>query len=571
MRISRKGAGAVALGLGVAMAAAACGAGAGAAEGTPTNDGTTPGYYEAASLIGAAQRVGAMEDFAYGDTFRATQAIDLDLLYRVHPGYPVENDWLIWSAFAENQNVTFNRTDVLMADWNERRNLLVGAGDFPALVPVVWPGQEDTWTAGGGLLPVSDFFGYMPHFQHYVAEWGIQDELENRRQENGNIYILPGFRQSPNIEHSFAINVDLFEAAGITEDPTSFEELAEQLRAVQAATGVDYAFSDRWTDSSPLGAAFNFVGPNFDTQGGWGLSAVRWNADADAFVGTATADGYRDMVAFFAGLMADGVMDPEITQDDDTAIEKFINGRSAMITTNFPEQVNIRAAAVEAGLELNTRMITVPAGPDFNHIAGGQMGPGFVLNANVADSPYFLATLQFLDWILYSEEGREFAQWGVRGETFDVDADGNRFYVGNVGGAGASDLNPNWADIAEDDRLALNANFGFQDGVWMNTWGGSDDLVTSVMPAEQRDWVLNMAAVKDVHPVSPAAPLTDLESEEIGLLTSAINDHVHGQTALFVLGQRSMADWDSFVAELNAMGLDRVVSVHNDALARARG
>ena len=428
MRMNRKGASAIALGLGVAFTAAACGGGAGAADVVPApapaveGGVATPDYVAEASLIGDAQRVGAMPEFNFGDTFRATEPITLDLLYRVHPGYPVENDWLIWSAFADNQNVTFNRIDVLMSDWDDRRNILVGAGDFPMLVPVVWPGQQNAWATGGALLPVSDYFAYMPHFMHFVEEWGVAGELENQRSADGNIYILPGFRQAPNIEHSFMINEDIFAAAGFGADwaPATFDELAEALVTVQNTTGVDFAFSDRWTDSAPLGAAQNFVGPNFDAQGGWGLSETRFNFEQDQFIANPLTDGFRDMIGWFAGLMQNGAMDPDITQDDDTAIEKFINGRSAMMTTNFQQMDVIRSSAAEAGIDLNTRMLVVPAGTH-NHIAGSLIGPGFVLNAQIANDPNFLATLQFLDWILYSEEGREFAQWGVYGETWGRD------------------------------------------------------------------------------------------------------------------------------------------------------
>jgi len=580
MRMTRKGASAIALGLGVAFAAAACAGGAGAADEVPgapapapAADGQVAEVVEVTSLIPESGRVGAMPDFSFGDTFQATQPITLDLLYRVHSGYPVQDDWLIWDAFAENQNITFNRTDVLLSDWEERRGLLISANDFPTLVPVVWPGAEAAWSTGGSLLAVSDYFSYMPHFQHYVEAWGVAGELQTRADEDGNIFLLPGFREAPNIEHTFMINADLFEAAGFGADwnPATFADLTEALIAVQEATDVQWAFSDRWGDgNSPLGAAMNFVGPNFDTQGGWGHSNQRWSPALDQFVANPLTDGYRDMVAWFASLSEAGVLDLEITQDDDTAVEKFINGRSAMITTNFQQMSIIRDDAAEAGIDLNTRMLVVPAG-NINAIAGSLMGPGFVLNANIVDSPYFLATLQFLDWLLYSEDGREFAQWGVYGTTWGRDGDGNRIYLDNVGGAGAAFLNPNWDNIAESDRVALNAGFGFQDGVWMNTWGGSNDLVQSVMPAEQRDWVAAMADSKAILPASPGAPLNELEQEEMSILNSAITDFAISQTALFITGQRSMSEWETFRDELRAMNIDRTVEILNNALARARG
>ncbi|MCL1801688.1 MAG: extracellular solute-binding protein, partial [Promicromonosporaceae bacterium] len=402
MRISRKGAGAIALGLGVAMAAGACASGAGAADVvTPEAPVVDGGVVEEVidSIIGAAQRVGAMEDFSYGDTFRATQPITLDLMYRVHDGYPVQDDWLIWTALAENQNVSFNRTDVLIADWGERRNLLIGAGDFPTIVPNVWPGSQASWEAGGALLAVSDYFDYLPHFMHYLQEWDLVDQLEQHRNEDGNIYLLPILRELPAVEHTFMINVDLFEAAGAPTEFATFDDLADALRMVQAHGDVEYAYSERWNEqeAGPLGAALGFVSPNFRATAGWGiqlndgLSTTRWDETIGEFVAFPLEDGYRDMVAFFAGLMADGVMDPEITQDDDTALQKFINGRSAMVTTNFSQMEVARGDARELGIELNTKMIAVPMGHVHQiNASGGGFGPGFVLNANIADSPYFL-------------------------------------------------------------------------------------------------------------------------------------------------------------------------------------
>jgi len=562
MRITRKGAGIVGLGLGVAIVAGACAGGAGAAD---VVDVATP---EGASRIAAAQRVGAMENFSFGDTFRATEPIDIGLMYRVHPNFQVQDDWLIFRALEENQNVTFNRTDVLLADWDNRRSMLIATGDHPQIVGNVWPGQQNNWMTGGALLPVSDYFAYMPHLSHFIEEWDLWGQMENHRAaDTGAIYMFPDFREAPVVSWGFIINEDLFRAAGVTEDPATFEELGAALRAIQATGQVDFAFSDRWTDAVPMGGAFNFVGPSFDTQGGWALSATRWDPEADQFIGTAMSDNYRDMIAFFAGLVADGAMTPDITQSDDQALESFINGRSAIISGNPGALAEIRQAASEAGVELNARMMVTPnANADW--LAGGRLGPGMVLNSTVANDPNFLAILQFIDWFLYSEEGRAFNFWGIEGETFEYDAAGNRRYVGNIVGDGRDAI----ADgITDDVRLNLNETFGFQDGFWGYPGSGSAALVQSLMTEEQRAFVSGTVDSKTVMWVAPAAPLSELEQEEVGILETAINDFVHGQTGRFITGDRPMSQWDDFRAELQNMGIDRVLEIRNGALARARG
>ena len=37
----------------------------------------------------------------------------------------------------------------------------------------------------------------------------------------------------------------------------------------------------------------------------------------------------------------------------------------------------------------------------------------------------FIKMLRFIDWLWYSDEGQTLALWGVEGETYSVDDDGN--------------------------------------------------------------------------------------------------------------------------------------------------
>lgn len=254
------------------------------------------------------------------------------------------------------------------------------------------------------------------------------------------------------------------------------------------------------------------------------------------------------------------MLDPEITQEDDAAVAKFINGRSAVIETNPGEMDGaIRRGAEDLGLDLNVTMITVPAGPAGNNITGGQLGPGFVLNSSIADSPYFLATLQFLDWIFFSEDGREFALWGVEGETFERDADGFPVLAEALGGADA-----NATEI-------LQQQFGFRDGVWMQNWGGSNALLQSGMTPEVREWHNAMNEIKTALPVNPAAPMTESETEQMTLVQESTQAATDTGVAQFILGNRSMDEWDTFVQEILSAGAQQITDLMNDAYQRAQG
>ncbi|MFG7388262.1 hypothetical protein ACGO3R_08330 [Lactococcus lactis] len=38
-----------------------------------------------------------MKDFKADETFKATSALNLSMMYRDSPNYPVKNSWMLWS------------------------------------------------------------------------------------------------------------------------------------------------------------------------------------------------------------------------------------------------------------------------------------------------------------------------------------------------------------------------------------------------------------------------------------------------------------------------------------------
>ncbi|GMA33259.1 extracellular solute-binding protein [Litorihabitans aurantiacus] len=514
-------------------------------------------------VIDEAQSVGAMDDYAAGTTFRATEPVEFSLMYRDHPNYPVQASWLAFEQLAAEQNVSFSRTDVSLADWDQRKALLIGAGDASELIPVTYPGQEVQFVSGGALLPVSDYLEHMPNYTQKVADWGLEEEIESQlRQADGKYYLLPGLREIPDVQYSVAIREDLFEAAGVTQDPADWDEFAEQLAQVDAANpDLSYVWSDRWTDTTPLGATLNFMSPSFGTSGGWGYDNRWYDEGSGEFVLTGTTDAYRDMLTYLAGLVSDGLLDPEITQSDDQAIAKFVSGQTAAIGGNTQEITAYRTQIAESGQDVPIRLITIPGGPYGDYLAGSQLSSGLMISSSAAQQPHFKAMLQFVDWLYYSDEGIEFAQWGVEGETYTKDADGTRTLLPTIG----------WNALNPDAPERLNADYGFSNGVFLLANGSTTDLLQSVMSEEIREWTDEVLAGKETLPVAPTPQLEELELEQTSLLDTQIGDAVQAATAAFITGQRSLDTWDAYVTEIEGLGATQLIETYNTALERQEG
>ncbi len=521
-----------------------------------STDSVGGGGEEAPEELGT---VGAMENFEAGTTFAASEPVTFSLLYRDHPNYAFQEDWDILQQLEENQNVTFDMVNVPLSDWNDRRNLLLAAGDAPDIVPSTYVADADQFVASGTLLPISEYLEYMPNFTAKVEEWGLTEDLDRTRQEDGSFYVLPGLLENPKPTYTIAIRQDLWEEAGITEDPETWEEFADQLETVaEAHPEITYPYSDRWSMNGPIEATLQAAAGNFGTEAGWGYGdGVTWNGSEYEYTGA--QDGYRDLVGYFADLVDRGLMDPEsLTQDDDSAKAKLVNGQSAAIGSNDQEILGYRTALEDAGVEgAELRQIVVPAGPAGNRMdasTGGRFESGIVFSSSAAQNDNFVAMLQFVDWLYYSDEGLEFAKWGVEGETYTASGDGSRTLAENIDING---LNPGAPE-------ALNTDYGYHNGVWMLAHGSTQDLLDSMLRPEVVDFRAAMNE-KEVADPGPAILMDELEREQASLQQSALEDIVMQNTAAFILGQRPMEEWDDFVAELEGAGMNDYVELTNTA------
>nr|BFF25050.1 hypothetical protein GCM10025732_30150 [Glycomyces mayteni] len=365
------------------------------------------------------------------------------------------------------------------------------------------------------------------------------------------------------MQYSVVIREDLWERAGVTEDPATWEEFQEQLQKVKDANPeIDYAMSDRWTDSITLGSLLSVMATNYDTIAGWGYANTFYDEDAGEYVFTGATEEYKEVVTYAAGLVAAGLLDPEVTQSDDQAIQKFISGRSATISGNTQALAEYRTKFADAGAgEVPIRLISIPGGPAGSKLPSGRFTSGLLISSKAAEQPYFKALLQFVDWLYYSDEGMEFAQWGVEGETFTRDADGTRVLDEDIA----------WSSINVGAPKLLNADYGYSNGVFCLANGSSKDLVFSMMTDEIADWTQRQLDGKEQIPTAPAPLLDEIELEQTSLLQTQLTDAVQAATAGFITGQRSIEDdWDAYVTEVEGLGSSQLLETINTALERAR-
>ncbi|BAC69164.1 sugar ABC transporter substrate-binding protein [Streptomyces avermitilis] len=502
------------------------------------------------------KRAGAMKNYGAGDQFKATKALTFTILHNDMPTYPMKRDWLFWKEVTERTGVTLKPTSVPASDYDKKRSLLIGAGDAPLLIPKTYPGQETAFVSSGAILPVSEYVRLMPNFRAKVEKWGLEGDLDSIRQADGNYYVLPGLHEKVKSGYSLSFRTDVLKKHGL-DLPTTWDQVYDVLKALKAAYPDVYPFSDRWGQPTPGGALLNYLGPAFGTKAGWSYANTAWDTKARKYVFTGATDEYRQMLEYLRKLVAEKLMDPEsFTQSDDDAVRKLLSGKSFVISANPQELVqNYRYNLGKQVKGATIEMIPVPIGPTGEVIVGSRLENGLMVAGRAAEGDSFVAMMQFVDWLWYSDGGQEFAKYGVEGVTYTSSGAGRYKVADGISYMGSDPSAPK--DLQKD--------YGFTNGEF--AYGGSWALVSSSFSPDEKAFQDAMAGRK-LLPVDPAHPLKADEQEQATLWDTPLKDHVTQNTLKFALGKRPMSEWDAYLAELKAKNMQRYIDLHNTAYER---
>ncbi|SKC76713.1 ABC transporter substrate-binding protein [Krasilnikoviella flava] len=504
---------------------------------------------------------GSMTDFAADQQFKATEPLDLSILWTDWPDLPIKDSWRIFDEIAKRTNVTLEPTNIPFSDATEKRSLLISAGDAPEIIPLVYTGEDAPFVSSGAVLPMSDYVDLMPNFQKYVEEWDLGDMIDNLRQDDGKYYMVPGLQEVSVPVFSMIIRKDVFDEVG-AKTPETWDELRDALVKIKAKHPESSPLADGFEGQSML----NYAAHAFGTVGGWGFgNGTFWDEDAGEFTYAATSDGYKEMVEYFHGLVEDGLLDPEsltTTSDGSTdeLSEKVANSAvfAASGAAGTVEEFRTALKAADPDAEFELVQIAPPGGSAGQVVEPRNFWHGFMLSAEAKDSPHFVAMVQFLDWLYYSPDAREMLRWGIEGETYTKDADG------------IITIDPDYSldafNINPDGKTDLQKDLGFSTFLAEATESRAlKESYNSDQFVEYMDTVLATRTPRDPF---PPAPLDDTELEQASLLATPLKDTVDTNTLKFILGDRPLSEWDAYVTELEGQNLQGYLDLVNGAQQR---
>ena len=175
-----------------------------------------------------------------------------------------------------------------------------------------------------------------------------------------------------------------------------------------------------------------------------------------------------------------------------------------------------------------------------------------------ADCENWEVAMRWLDY-LYTEEGALLANYGVEGDTFEFDENGDPVFT---------------------DKILNNENG------WTMTQTVASYLCPSAAIANWSDWTRELAGVPekdqacydvwaeadDTWRLPSSVSLTQDESTERAALYADISTTVKEQTAQFISGALDIeSNWDAYIASLESSGIERAIEITQAAYDRYLG
>lgn len=541
--------------LALMLSMTACSSGNKEASGTSNSTAPNAAGTNAPATAGA-------EDYTFGadQTFHSNEPVTYSMMYSDHENYPYNKDWRLWSAIQEKTNVNFDLAITARTEYENQKSLLVNSGDAPYIIPKTY--DESAFVATGQIVPVSDWVQYMPNYMKAVKDWGMEEDLKAKLKEDGKYYVLPGMWEIAGGGYSYIIRKDVFEAAGVDVEGQqgnwTYEDFYEAMKKVKDFTGSKYVISDQFKGDSAL----NIAAVQYGVTAGWGLSnGLVFDQDKQQFVFADASDDFKDYLGYFNKLVNEGIMDPEsFTQEDDAAQAKFFKGDTYVISGIYQVMADFKSKMQVPDSELY--MITQPGGPKGKlQVETSRLENGIMISQNALDDlgeEEFIKMLRFVDWFWYSNEGQMLSLWGVEGETYTLDADGNVV------------LNPDiyYNGINEGAAKQLNVDYGFAGGMF--AYGGSEKLKLSKMTDGEKDFVSRVQSTRDTRKLAPPIMATPEENEQMKLISTPLMDYVKTMTLRFVTGQEKLDNWSQYTAQVEANGSTRYTEMANDIFAKTK-
>ena len=454
----------------------------------------------------------------------------------------------------ERFNVNFKPQYIPFDLYDDKLTVKMASGDLPDVIGTeLADANYLKWSKQGAFLELNDYV------DKYEITKAIPQSVWDAVSVDGKIYGFPIYFPSGGGKKPF-IRQDWLDNLGL-KMPTNYDELFE----VATAFATKDPDGNGKNDTVGLGLA---KGLAYDPAFGpyWSSTWYHKNDEGQLIPGT-IAEGSIEKVKFLNNLYKAGALDKDWASKPYNDVFKDFNAGKVGI---WYEQVGVNKGAVPAAMDLPTLKKLVPeakvaaippfVAPDGTKGFGG--GSGYyriwMLNANLKDNDKkvkkILEMIDYMGKYVPAEEQNpenEYFDWTYGGE-----------------GKGYNMVDGVAAVTEEFSKYAPLAHFNEKLGGWTVGDKSMRDYEVQSKTTESKEFNKNMVDMlqsSDFY-ISPVGRIHSAVYEE---KFPSLNEFTTNEITKMVVGQRSIDDWDKFVAEYMAKGGKEMIDDVNKLIKEA--
>jgi ABC-type sugar transport system, periplasmic component len=465
----------------------------------------------------------------------------------------------------EETGITLEFIELSTQDTGTQINLMFISGD--KLPDMVW-GYDFSYDVlseyvnAGHIAPLDEYIEkYGVNFQRVLDATTVEGAI-NYITIDGKIYAMPTILENPNgmyANHRFSYQQEFLDALKM-EEPSTLDELYNLLVAIRDN---DVNGNGDPNDEIPMmgyaaaNTVLDFIGSAYQYTNGNNFLKV--NDGVVSFV--ADNDLFKETIEYIKKLVDEGLYAPESYTQDLAAIQA-INIQGSIIGVHTCGSNVTQAYNNDTPQYFGVRPMNLLTGP-YGYKAT-RYGPPSVKRTMVMTTACKEkeAAYRLMDF-MFSEEAAMRVRFGIENQHWEAAKEG---LIGSNGQQALFTLigtqewslpsgNAIWytEDITFNDRTGyLGHVFNEKYQAYPHTYYNSIKIADQYMPNVTGEELPVLLMGSDM-------------AAEYDELKNAIVSYVKEQVALFVLGDRSMTEWEQYVTELQSMGVSEYVQLAQEA------
>ena len=450
-------------------------------------------------------------------------------------------------------DVTLNWELVPMGDLDTKLSVYFNSGEISDLM----------WTRGN--TSVINTYGDMeywldlsPYLEEYMPnyKWWFENKphMQSLIQENGEIWCVVGVDNYDYVAETWWYNKTALEGLGYTEAPKTLDEMVEMMKAFKAQNPDQTPF---YTNPWGLGT---YIG-TFSYLSDWQSSTWYWDEANETWANAIvnSESGYKEIIEVMNLMYTEGLIHSEFDALSADQVNQAIADGAWLFGFFYCDSIETKTGA-NPGFEYDT--FTTPALKEGDQRYGmitvssnGLPGWAYFAAADI-EHPEVMASL--MDWTI-SDEATDLAGFGIKGVSYDVDENGNNYYLEDYA-----------SNKEKQEALGLNKWFCHlirmnSNSQWMSEFAKNPCEESkkgyALLTDELRTGVLQHKLPSRGTPV-----FTTEEGDTVSMSTTPMSTYADENIIRFITGDRPMDEWDAFIEEYKSMGnLEEVISVYNNA------